>query len=119
MLSQIKQCSLASKHRQGRSAHSHSSIHQNRVFGFLQICVPAGLKALQWALTWQHPDSTPWVLQKQTEVKRLEIVVDRQLEDLSSEKAGKAKKNKKVKEEKVIFAISGLHCNRISAQQHV
>ncbi|KAA6419418.1 MAG: ATP-binding cassette transporter [Trebouxia sp. A1-2] len=39
--------------------------------------------------------------EKQTEVKRLEIVVDRQLEDMSNQKAGKAKKDKKVKEEKV------------------
>ncbi|KAL0036182.1 hypothetical protein WJX79_007336 [Trebouxia sp. C0005] len=38
--------------------------------------------------------------EKQTEVKRLEIVVDRQLEDMSNQKAGKAKKDK-VKEEKV------------------
>ncbi len=45
--------------------------------------------------------------------------MDRQLEDLSNQKAGKAKKNKKVKEEKVICAESGVHCNRISAQQHL
>ena len=45
-----------------------------------------------------------WVLQKQTEVKGLELVVDRQLEDLSNQKAGKAKKNRKVKEDKVICA---------------
>lgn len=57
-------------------------------------------------------------MQKQTEVKRLEIVVDRQLEDLSNQKADKAKKNKKVKEEKVICAIYQ-GCNRISAQQHL
>jgi len=56
-------------------------------------------------------------LQKQTEVKRLEIVVDRQLEDLSNEKAGK--KNKKVKEEKVICAESRVQDKCIPAQQHL
>ena len=60
-----------------------------------------------------------WVLQKQTEVKGLEIVVDRQLEDLSNQKAGKAKKNKKVKEDKVICDESGVQDSCISAQQHV
>lgn len=45
--------------------------------------------------------------------------MDRQLEDLSKKKAGKAKKNKKVKEEKVICAESGVHDKCISAQQHL
>ena len=43
-----------------------------------------------------------WGVQKQAEVKNVELVEDRQVADLSSQKPGNTKKSKKVKEEKVI-----------------